>query len=337
MFNGLLALLVCMSSAVITRLIIGYELKKCLLDIPNERSSHFTPTPCSGGAAIVTSFLLSLWVLYWRNVISQQILLAFVGGGVLVALVGLVDDFRHVKPLNRILVHIVASGVGLYFLGGVPPVVIGLTILDLGMLGHCFGIISLVWLLNLFNFMDGIDGLAASETIFVTGAAALLIAVTGGGDSISPLLFLSAACAGFLVWNWPPAKIFMGDGGSGFLGLMLGLFIILTMKTGELSLWTWMILFGFFLTDATVTLLRRVARGERWYEAHRSHAYQILSRRLGSHQKVTLLVQMANVIWLLPLAYLSSCYPESSFVLLHLAFLPILFGVYLVGAGKEDR
>jgi Fuc2NAc and GlcNAc transferase len=324
-----------MVSVIITGVFRQYALRKKLLDVPNARSSHEVPTPSGGGVAIVMSFLLSLTIIYYQNSLSQQIFLAFSGAGILVALIGVLDDYRPVRASRRIFVHFIASGIGLYFLGGFPPVVIGSIITDFGIVGDFFGIIFLIWLLNLFNFMDGIDGIAASEAIFLAGAAALLIAVTGGGDSISPLLLLSTACAGFLVWNWPPAKIFMGDGGSGFLGLMLGLFIILTMKTGELSLWTWLILFGFFLTDATVTLLRRVARGERWYKAHRSHAYQILSRRLGSLQKVTLLVQMANVIWLLPLAYLSSCYPESSFVLLPLAFLPILCGVYLIGAGKE--
>lgn len=325
-----------MISVITTGALRQYALRKELLDIPNARSSHEVPTPSGGGLAIVVSFLLSLTIMYYHKSLSQQTYVAFLGGGGLVALIGLVDDFRPVRASRRIFVHLVASGLGLYSLGGFPPVVIGSIVVDFGIVGDVLGIFFLVWLLNLFNFMDGIDGIAASEAIFVAGAAALLIVVTGGGVSIFPLMLLSIACAGFLVWNWSPAKIFMGDVGSGFLGLMLGLFIILTMKTGELSLWTWLILFGIFLTDATVTLLRRMVRGERWYEAHRSHAYQILSRRLRSHQKVTLWVQMANIIWLLPLAYLSSYYPESSFVLLLLAFLPIFCGVYSIGAGKED-
>lgn len=128
----------------------------------------------------------------------------------------------------------------------------------------------------------------------------------------------------------------MGDVGSGFLGISLGFFVIWTMDTGELSLCTWLILFGLFFIDATVTLLRRIIRGQRWYEAHRSHAYQILTRRFGSHRIVTLLILCLNVIWLLPLAYLSSRYPERSLLVVIIAFVPILCGVFVIGAGKEN-
>jgi len=336
MFSGILTLLIFVSSAVLTGIIRRYALKTSLLDIPNARSSHEVPTPHGGGLAIVIPFLLSLAILYWRNVIPQQIFFAFIGGGLAVALVGLADDFRHVGAPYRILVHLVASGIGLYCLGGFPPVVIGSIIVDLKMAGDLFGIIFLVWMLNLFNFMDGIDGIAASEAIFIAGGAVLIIITTGGGESISPLLLLVASCAGFLVWNWPPARIFMGDVGSGFLGISLGLFVIMTMETGELSLCTWLILLGLFLIDATVTLLRRITRGQRWYEAHRSHAYQILSRRFGSHKIVTLLMVSLNVLWLLPLAYLSSRYPERSLLVMVIAFVPILCGVFVIGAGKES-
>ncbi len=336
MFNGILILLVFVSFVVLTGVIRRYALTKSLLDIPNARSSHEVPTPRGGGLAIVIPFLLSLAVLYWRNVITQQLLFAFVGGGLAVALVGLADDFRHIRAPFRILVHLAACGTGLYFLGGFPPVVIGSIVVDLKMAGDLLSIIFLVWLLNLFNFMDGIDGIAASEAIFIAGGAALIIIITGRGVNF-PLLLFIVSCAGFLVWNWPPAKIFMGDVGSGFLGISLGFFIIMTMSTGELSLCTWLILFGFFFIDATVTLLTRISRRQRWYEAHRSHAYQILTRRFGSHRIVTLLILLLNVIWLLPpLAYLSSRYPERSLLVMIIAFVPILYGVFVIGAGKEN-
>ncbi len=337
MFSGFLTLAAFVASVVLTEIIRRYAYKKSFLDIPNSRSSHDIATPHGGGLAIVISFLLSLAILYWRNSISQQMLFAFWGGGLVVALMGLADDLHHIRASYRILVHFVASGTGLYFLGGIPPVVIGSIIVEPGMVGNLLGIIFLVWLLNLFNFMDGIDGIAASEAIFIAGGAAFIIATTGREGSISSLLLFVAACAGFLVWNWPPAKIFMGDVGSGFLGICLGFFVIETVGSGELSLYTWLILFGVFFIDATVTLLMRIAQGQRWYEAHRSHAYQILSRRLGSHRKVTLLTMTLNVSWLLPLAYLSSRYPERSLSMMIIAFTPILGGVYFIGAGKENK
>ncbi len=215
MFNGILTLLVFVSSVVLIGVICRYALKNSLLDIPNTRSSHEMPIPRAGGLAIVIPFLLSLAVLYWRNVISQQILFALIGGGLVVALVGLADDFRHVGAPYRILVHLAACGTGLYFLGGFPPVVIGSITVDLKMVGDLLSIIFLVWLLNLFNFMDGIDGIAVTEAIFIAGGAVLIIIITGRGVNL-PLLLFIASCAGFLVWNWPPARIFMGDVGSGY-------------------------------------------------------------------------------------------------------------------------
>ncbi len=335
MLSLILFVLTFVVSMVLTAVFRLYALQKSFLDVPNARSSHEVPTPRGGGLAIVISFMFALSVLYWRNIIPQPIFAAFWGGGLLVALIGLADDFAQVRSSVRILVHFVASGAGLYFLGGFPPVVIGSIVIDPGIVRVLFCIIFLVWLLNLFNFMDGIDGIAGSQAIFCAGGASLIIFSTGGGGSVIVLLLFVAACAGFLVWNWPPAKIFMGDVGSGFLGIMLGFFIIMTMQSGELSFCTWLILLGTFLVDATVTLLTRMMRGVRWYEAHRSHAYQILSRRLRSHQKVTLLVLMLNIIWLLPLASLSHLYPEDALVILLITFVPMLFAVYSIGAGKE--
>lgn len=337
MFNAIVMLLGFISSAVVTAIFFNYAKKNGLLDIPNERSSHECPTPRGGGLAIVITFLLFLAILYLRNAVSLQVFLAFTVGGTLVALIGFADDHHHVNAVWRILVHFIASGIGLYLLGGFAPARIGSIVENLGVAGYLFGGIFLVWLLNLFNFMDGIDGIAASEAIFMAGGAVLIIAATSGwGTSTSMLLLLVAACSGFLVWNWPPAKIFMGDVGSGFLGIILGLFIIMTMNSGELSLCTWLILSGAFFIDATKTLLWRMIQGKRWYAAHRSHAYQILSRRLGSHKKVTVIVLLINIFWLLPCAYLSNLYAGNSLVIMGVALLPLLYGVCWIGAGNEE-
>src|SRR5688500_17262025 len=143
----------------------------------------------------------------------------------------------------------------------------------------------------------------------MAGAAALLAA--GGSSGWSELaIVVAGASAGFLLWNWPPAKIFMGDVGSGFLGFWLAILAIDMHAAGVLPIWTSLILGSSFVADASITLLRRVLRGERWYEAHRSHAYQILSRRWQSHLKVIRALWILNVTVLLPLAYFSTLQPR---------------------------
>jgi Fuc2NAc and GlcNAc transferase len=154
-------------------------------------------------------------------------------------------------------------------------------------------------------------------------------------ESPAPLLLVltAAAAGGFLVWNWPPAKIFMGDAGSGFLGFLLGAIAWITMVSGDLSIWVWLILFGAFFVDATVTLLRRWRRGEPLATAHRSHAYQRLSRRLGSHEKVTVGCLVVNIVWLGPFAWLAAVRPSLGALALVIAWTPLVIFSWICGAG----
>jgi len=133
------------------------------------------------------------------------------------------------------------------------------------------------------------------------------------------LICLGVSSIGFLLWNWPAAKIFMGDVGSGFLGFVLCVLMLATSQGKGISLWTWLILFGLFLVDATVTLMRRMIQREKWYSAHRSHAYQWLARQWGSHTRVTLLALAINVFWLLPIAYLSIRFSDVAWLFFILA------------------
>src|SRR5690606_17291136 len=181
---------------------------------------------------------------------------------------------------------------------------------ELAWFGHALAALYLVWLLNLYNFMDGIDGIASVEAICVAlgGALVYLLSVSASGVAASggwlPPVLLAAAVAGFLVWNFPPARIFMGDAGSGFIGIVLGVLSIQAAAMQPALLWCWLILLGVFVVDATQTLLRRLLRGEKVYEAHRSHAYQFAARACGRHLPVTLAVLALNVLWLLPVAVL---------------------------------
>jgi Fuc2NAc and GlcNAc transferase len=185
--------------------------------------------------------------------------------------------------------------------------------------------------------MDGIDGIAGSQAVFVATTGALLSA-TGGEPGLNACLYgLAGACAGFLVWNWPPAKVFMGDVGSGFLGFVLACCALYSTARGLLSLWSWLILMSAFLADATTTLARRALRGEKLSQAHRSHAYQVCARRLGGHRRVTLAFTLINLLWLLPLAFAATRYPAQAPLLTALAMLPLCLLAALLGAGQPER
>ncbi|WP_258868905.1 glycosyl transferase [Alkalilimnicola ehrlichii] len=265
--------------------------------------------------------------------------MAMLGGGAVVAGIGYLDDHGDVAARWRLMAHFVAAFVALSALaahGGLPTVPLGSWILDLGVFGYLFAALFIVWLLNLYNFMDGIDGLAGVELVTVSGGAALLLFWQGAPISASWLLLLAACGLGFLVWNWPPAKIFMGDAGSGFLGFVLAVFALWTGGEGGIGVWAWGILLGVFLVDATWTLIRRVSLGQRFYEAHRIHAYQYASREFGAHKPVTLGVAAINIGWLLPWAALATWFPGLGGLFLVIAWAPLVFLCWWFKAGVPE-
>jgi len=299
-----LCILACIMTWMLTGLLRRYAVAKNLIDIPNVRSSHHVATPRGGGVAIVVVFLLALFFLYRIDLLSMPVLLAFAGAGTLVAITGFLDDHRHIPARWRLLAHFCGAAWGLYWLGGFPPMQVFGAVVSLGWLGHGLCLVYLVWLLNLYNFMDGIDGIASIEAISVCLGGALLLIVPEYDfkAAVWPLLLLSAGVTGFLSWNFPPAKIFMGDAGSGFLGIMLGLFSIQAAWIAPQFFWSWLILLGVFIVDATLTLCRRFFQHEKVYEAHCSHAYQHAARFYQAHKPVSLAVAGINLCWLLPVA-----------------------------------
>ncbi|ATE78967.1 MraY family glycosyltransferase [Pseudomonas frederiksbergensis] len=301
-----------------------YALSRSLMDIPNARSSHSVPTPRGGGVAIVLAFTLALGMLLFAGLMPSSPFLAIAGAGALIALIGFMDDHGHIAARWRLLGHFVASMWLLFWLGGLPAVEIWGETFDLGWLGHVLAAFYLVWLLNLYNFMDGIDGIASVEAICVCLGACLLYWVGGATDLVWAPLLLAVSVAGFLFWNFPPARIFMGDAGSGFLGIVLGGLSLQAAWFSADFLWGWLILLGVFIVDATFTLFRRLLRGDKVYEAHRSHAYQFASRRFGKHLPVTAAVGAINLIWLLPIALGVTHYGLDGSLGLILAYAPLL-------------
>jgi UDP-N-acetylmuramyl pentapeptide phosphotransferase/UDP-N-acetylglucosamine-1-phosphate transferase len=252
------------------------------LDVPNQRSSHTRPVPRGGGLVIVAGFLggLGVWLLLGGSLSPRA--LGWLSGALLVAAISFADDLRSLPAAPRLAVHLL--GALLLTLAGVQerelPLVLAVPL--------AFGWVALVT--NVYNFMDGIDGLAASQAVVAGAALAAagtlvhnpLVAIGGG--------LCAAAAAGFLIFNLPPARLFMGDVGSTFLGFnCAGLSLLgnLGVGGGRLPIEFGVVILAPFLFDSLVTLGRRILRGERWYEAHRSHFYQRLVQRGLSHAQVT--------------------------------------------------
>ncbi len=328
--------LVALVSLLLTWVLRRYALSRSLMDIPNARSSHTVPTPRGGGVAIVLSFLLMLPLLAWQGGVSWPVALALLGAGGGVAIVGFLDDHGHIAARWRLLAHFSAAIWALLWLGGLPPLQVAGVSVDLSGFGHIAAAFYLVWLLNLYNFMDGIDGIAGVEAVTVSVGGALLYMALGMPHMALLPLLLAVASAGFLFWNFPPAKIFMGDAGSGFLGLVLGILSLQAAWAAPQLLWSWLVLLAIFIVDATFTLLRRLLRGDKVYEAHRSHAYQYASRHHGRHLPVTLAVLAINLCWLLPLALVVAMGYLDGLLGFFVACAPLVFLAVKYDAGKQE-
>jgi Fuc2NAc and GlcNAc transferase len=277
-----------LAAALVSWLLTGavrrHALRSGLLDVPNERSLHRAPIPRGGGLAIALVTLAGLAVAALLSRIPPQVAWALGGGGAMVAAVGWLDDRRGVRAPIRAAVHLVAACWAAYWIWGeLTP-------------GAIAGVVCIVWAINLYNFMDGIDGLAGGEASSVGIIAGALLVMGGRADLAVVAFLVAAAATGFLGWNWPPARIFMGDVGSGFLGFTFGALSLIVGRSGALPLALCLLLAGVFAFDATVTLLRRMARGERWRQAHRSHAYQRLVQAGSTHAEATSGVLFVNLV-----------------------------------------
>ncbi len=315
-----------------------------LLDNPNHRSSHQTPTPSGGGIGLVAAgslvglYLLAVEPLSWYLFVVLVISCVLAG-------VGLHDDRRPMPARWRLGIQVVLAVSLLFVLGGLPEMQRFVDAWLSRTLIYAFLLLVIVWWINLFNFMDGIDGLAGMQTIFMLLAGAVLLVGLRHGVIADPIivwmLCLAGATAGFLILNWSPAKIFMGDVGSNYLAFMLLSFGLLTIRNELIPVATglamWAILGATFATDSTITLITRMLNNERWHEAHRTHLYQRLARKFGSHSRVTLMYLAVNLLWLLPIAFLCTRFPQWAVALAVVAYLPLIAVAIAWGAGRPDE
>ena len=293
---------------------IGYARRRGMLDLPGQRRSHHVPTPRGGGVGIVVAMLVCLPGVSWSAHATgawHDMPGSLCAALALVALAGWWDDHRELPVLPRLAAHLAAVALfSATLLGG-----------ELSWWWLPLLLVAGVWSINLHNFMDGIDGLLAQQAIFVAVGVTVLAATAG-----LPVLALFAACLavsalGFWCFNRPPARIFMGDVGSGSVGLLIFAFSAMLWRINHDLLWPALILSSAFVVDAGLTLLTRIWLGRRWYAAHREHLYQWLVRRGGTHASVGAAYLGWNVFVAAPLAWLGWSHPRGALAVTIAAYL----------------
>lgn len=294
-----------LGTAAGTRLVLSWLRDRQILDLPNERSSHSRPTPRGGGLA-VSPVILLVWLVLTCLAAptggNGAVWPAIAGAFVLLG-VSWMDDKGGLPARVRLAVHVLVAAVGLaawptdllFFQGWLP--VWADRLIALG---------AWVWFINLFNFMDGIDGISGVEAASITFGLAGLALLSGGMFDASLAAAIIGAALGFLIWNWHPAKIFLGDCGSVPMGYLLGWLLLSAAAHGHWA--AALILPAYYLTDATLTLMRRARRGEPVFKAHRQHYYQQAVQGGASHARVVRLILVANAV-LVVLAWLSDAHP----------------------------
>jgi len=275
-------------SFLLTYLIMRFALRRKFVSIPNERSLHVNPTPIGGGLAIVITWYIGITILFFSGIIERSLYFSLLSG-VMLAVVSLIDDIKSLRPIIRLIVHFLTAILAFYFLEGLRPLIIPGFNISYNFIIYPLAIIGMVWFINLFNFMDGVDGFASVEVITI---AAVLFVMSWNIITI----LLIVCVTGFLCWNWPKAKIFMGDVGSTQLGFILVVLGIYFHNIFEFSILNWIMLTSPFWFDATLTLFRRWRNKERISEAHRKHVYQRIVQAGFSHEKVNIFLISLNLI-----------------------------------------
>jgi len=288
-----------LASFILTYGIKRYAIYKDILDHPNERSSHDMPTPKAGGLAIIISFFAGLFYLYFSNEIEEKFLFAFLCSIPLIV-ISFLDDLHTLSAKLRFSIQVLTVSTALYFIGSES---LFLNILfALGML----------WLINLYNFLDGIDGYAVSEVVFISFASYLIF-------QNELLLLLGISALGFLPFNWQKASIFMGDVGSTFLGFSLGVMVVYYAKTVS-DIVIWVALLAIFWVDATWTLYRRFKSGQKLTKAHKMHFFQRATQFGLTHQSITLYAMFINIVSFMLIYW----FKESQFIYIVLLFYLII-------------
>ncbi len=323
-FTSLINISVIIALAFLGSWILVYVVKELaikfdVVDKPSDRKVHASATPRGGGLAVVIIWYIGITLLYYLGEIDNELYYALMAGFVL-AVVSLIDDIFEVRPLYRLLVQFLVVIGAFYLLGGIrKPITFGIDVLSTPVITYPLAIVGMVWFINLFNFMDGADGIASIQAIIV---ALTLHWFTGNLE----LLILAASVLGFLYWNWPKAKIFMGDVGStqfGFILVVLGLHYHNTLN---FSIFNWIMLTSPFWFDATLTLYRRWRNGENLSTTHNKFVFKRYVLAGHSHEQLDFVLILINIVIIL----LISLYREWDFLKIPIYILTLIFLYMLV-------
>ena len=321
-------------TCLVERLFLKFSL---FIDSPDDRSVHEYPIPSAGGLSIIVVFflyLLFLIILYPVNNFSYIILLISV---IPVVTIGVIDDLKKIGVYKRLLVHAFSSIVIVYYFQIINH---SFSINTQGQSIYIIPLASIVlsmWLMNLYNFMDGVDGYAATESIFVALSASLIAYINDPSSYIYMyLLGFGAANIGFLIRNWHPAKIFMGDTGSVSSGCIFAFFIFYSGAESAISVYTWLILLSVFISDSTYTLFVRIVTKKNITKPHLTHAFHIITKVKESQFITVKVLILTNILWVFPMAILSMIYINYHIIIAFLVYIPILLYLVKIGAGLED-
>jgi Fuc2NAc and GlcNAc transferase len=298
--------------------------RRGILAHKSARTLHERVVPRGAGAVFAAVFVLAVAGMWVAGSLSTLTMLGLGAGGVVASVAGLFDDVYGLRAGPKLAIHaalslwlfaILYQPVYAPALTGAAPIVRTSLLLA--------AVFVPVWLINLYNFIDGIDGMAAGAAVFICVAAMTALWLKDAtGDASLVLALLLAVSAGFLAFNLPAASVFMGDAGSIFLGYAFAAVILVTVGTGQLSPAVWVTILGYYIGDTTTTTVCRMVMVKRWYGVHRSHAYQNLARVLRSHAPVTYGVAAYNVLWVLPLVVWSSRSPGQAYTAAALSVAP---------------
>lgn len=281
-----------------------------VIDVPNERSLHVKATPRTGGLGILLGVLVGILILAWVHQVTFVQLAIFLTMAGL-AFLGFLDDRLNLSSALRFSGHLIAAGVTIWWLGPIESIAFAnLFTIPLGIFAIPFSILFVVWMINLYNFMDGMDGFSGGMTLIGFSTLSILFAFSNNTEYCLACIIPGAAALGFLAFNFPPAKIFMGDAGSTSIGYLAAALAIFAHNSGQIPLWIFVTLFSPFILDSTVTLLTRVVRKERFWEAHRTHYYQRLVIS-GKPQLSVVLVEYGLMLVVAVLATIAITKPAS--------------------------
>lgn len=300
--------------AALLALLLGYAAlhyarRRALVDLPGRRRSHSIPTPRGGGIGIVLAMLAAALAFQQLGWLPPEISGGFAAGLAIVALVGWIDDHKPLPATARLVVHVLASA---WFVAQLP---------QHGPAWFVLQTLTLVAAINIWNFMDGIDGLAVTQSGFVAAALAVLLVAAGAWVAALLAVALLGACLGFLPLNFPRARIFLGDVGSGGLGFACAALMLIAVEHEALAWWSIPVLASGLGIDAACTLCSRMLRGRRWYTAHREHLYQWRVRSGRTHAQTTSLYLLWNLVIVVPMLWLAARQPNLS---------PMMTGMVLV-------